>query len=217
MTEVIESLGRMGLVPVVKVDNTSQALGMAQALLDAGLPCAEITFRTEAAEDCIRAIVRDYPQMIIGAGTVIAVEQAKQAVAAGARYIASPGFEARVVDWCLKRQVPVIPGVATPTEVLMALDKGISLVKFFPAEALGGVRMLEALVAVFGGVRFVPTGGVTAENLPTYLRLPAVFAVGGSWLVSGKLLASGAYAEVTRLARVAVQIVARERSREGSP
>ncbi len=215
MTDLIDALGRIGLVPVVKVENTQQALGMASALLEAGLPCAEITFRTPAAEDCIRTIARDYPQIIIGAGTVLTAEQAERAVRAGARYIVSPGFDGHVVDWCLARHVPVMPGVATPTEILMALDKGISLLKFFPAEALGGVRMLEALAAVFGGVRFVPTGGVTATNLPDYLKLPSVFAVGGSWLVSGKLLAAGAFEEVTRLAREAVEIVAHARGHGG--
>ena len=215
MSEVIEALGRLGLVPVVKVENTRQALGMAQALLEAGLPCAEITFRTAAAEDCIREIARAYPQIVTGAGTVLTAEQAERAVRAGARYIVSPGFDVHVVDWCVARQVPVMPGVATPTEILMALDKGISLLKFFPAEALGGVHMLEALASVFSGVRFVPTGGVTAANLPNYLTLPSVFAVGGSWLVSGKLLAAGAFEEVTRLAREAVEIVARVRGQGG--
>ncbi|MCX6024655.1 MAG: bifunctional 4-hydroxy-2-oxoglutarate aldolase/2-dehydro-3-deoxy-phosphogluconate aldolase, partial [Chloroflexi bacterium] len=183
--------------------------------LDAGLPCAEITFRTAAAEDCIRAIAHAYPQIIPGAGTVLTAEQAERAVRGGARYIVSPGFDVRVVDWCLARQVPVMPGVATPTEILMALDKGISLLKFFPPAALGGVRMLEALAAVFGGVRFVPTGGVTADNLPNYQKLASVFAVGGTWLVSGKSLAAGAIGEVTRPAREAVETMARERAHGG--
>jgi len=216
MTDIIDALGRMGLVPVVRVENTDQALGMARALLEAGLPCAEITFRTTAAEECIRLIAREFPDIITGAGTVLTPEQAQRAVKAGARYIVSPGFSPAVIEWCLAHTIPVMPGVATPTEIMMALDKGISLVKFFPSEALGGVRMLEALAAVFGAVRFVPTGGITAGNLQEYLKMPAVFAVGGSWMVSGKLLAAGAFAEVTRLAREAVAIVARERPRGGT-
>jgi len=216
MTDIIDALGRIGLVPVVKVENADRALGLAQALIEGGLPCAEITFRTAAAEDCIRLIARNFPDVIIGAGTVLTTEQAERALQAGARYIVSPGFSPQVVDWCLARHVPVMPGVATPTEIMMALDKGLALVKFFPAEALGGVRMLEALAAVFGSVRFVPTGGITAGNLQEYLKMPAVFAVGGSWMVSGKLLAAEAFAEVTRLAREAVAIVARERPRGGT-
>ncbi len=216
MTDIIDALGRLGLVPVVKVENTEQALGVARALLEAGLPCAEITFRTTAAEECIRRIAREFPDVITGAGTVLTPEQAQRAVAAGARYIVSPGFSSAVIEWCLTHEVPVMPGVATSTEIMMALDKGLSLVKFFPSEALGGVRMLEALGAVFGTVRFVPTGGISAANLADYLRLPSVFAVGGSWMVSGKLLAAGAFGEVTRLSREAVQIVARERPRGGA-
>jgi 2-dehydro-3-deoxyphosphogluconate aldolase/(4S)-4-hydroxy-2-oxoglutarate aldolase len=165
MTDIIDTLGRIGLIPVVKVENTDQALGMARALLEAGLPCAEITFRTAAAEECIRSLAREFPDIITGAGTVLTPDQAQRATSAGARYIVSPGVSPAVIDWCLARGIPVMPGVATPTEIMMALDKGISLVKFFPSEALGGVRMLEALAAVFGGVRFVPTGGISAANL----------------------------------------------------
>jgi 2-dehydro-3-deoxyphosphogluconate aldolase/(4S)-4-hydroxy-2-oxoglutarate aldolase len=216
MTDIIDALGRIGLVPVVKVENTDQALGMAQALLEAGLPCAEITFRTKAAEECIRTIAREFPDIITGAGTVLTTEQAQRAVAAGARYIVSPGFSPQVVDWCLAHHIPVMPGAATPTEIIMALDKGILLVKFFPSEALGGVRMLEALGAVFGTVRFGPTGGISAANLADYLKLPSVFAVGGSWMVSGKLLSAGAFSEVTRLSREAVGIIARERPQGGA-
>ncbi len=216
MTDIIDALGRIGLVPVVKVESKDQALGMARALLEGGLPCAEITFRTTAAQECIRSIAREFPGIITGAGTVLTTEQAERAVDAGARYIVSPGFSSGVVDWCLARSIPVMPGAATPTEIMMALDKGLSLVKFFPSEALGGVRMLEALAAVFGSVRFVPTGGISAANLADYLKLPSVFAVGGSWMVAGKLLSAGAFAEVTHLSREAVGIVARERPRGGS-
>ncbi len=216
MANIIEALGHIGLVPVVKVENTDQALGMARALLEAGLPCAEITFRTTAAEECIRRIAREFPNIITGAGTVLTTEQAQRAIGAGARYIVSPGFSPEVIEWCLARSIPIMPGVATPTEIMMALDKGISLVKFFPSEALGGVRMLEALSAVFGAVRFVPTGGISPANLADYLRLQSVFAVGGSWMVSGKLLAAGAFADVTRLSREAVEIVTRERPQGGA-
>jgi 2-dehydro-3-deoxyphosphogluconate aldolase/(4S)-4-hydroxy-2-oxoglutarate aldolase len=211
MSDVIQALGQLGVVPVVKIERAEQAEKLAEALQAGGLPCAEITFRTAAAEEAISRIARASPNVIVGAGTVIGAEQAKRAAGAGARFIVSPGFEEKVVDWCQAHKMPVMPGIATPTEILMALGKGIDLVKFFPAEALGGVPVLEAIAAAFGGVRFVPTGGITAENLAAYLKLPMVFACGGSWLVAGKLLNAGAFDEITRLTREAVGIVRSER------
>ncbi len=172
---------------------------LARALLAGGLPCAEITFRTQAAAEAIRQMVAAVPDVVVGAGTVISVDQARQAVEAGAKYIVSPGFSQKVVEWCLQKRVPILPGVATPTDILQALDHGLTLLKFFPAEALGGIATLEAIAAPFVGVKFVPTGGITAANLGAYLKVPAVFAVGGSWLVAPKLIAAGAFDEITRL------------------
>jgi 2-dehydro-3-deoxyphosphogluconate aldolase/(4S)-4-hydroxy-2-oxoglutarate aldolase len=203
----LERLGQQGVIPVVKIDQARQSPALSNALLEGGLPCVEITFRTEAAEEAIRQISKTQPEMIVGAGTVLTITQAQKAVKAGARFIVSPGFDPMVVDWCLKQNVPVTPGVATPTEIIMGLDKGLDIFKFFPAEALGGIPMLEAMAAAFVGVKFIPTGGISPSNMVAYLELPMVHAVGGSWLVTSKLISSGAFEEITRLASEAVSIV----------
>jgi 2-dehydro-3-deoxyphosphogluconate aldolase/(4S)-4-hydroxy-2-oxoglutarate aldolase len=207
----LEHLGQLGVVPVVKIDEAGQGPALAEALMLGGLPCAEITFRTSAAEQAIRLISRAYPEMLTGAGTVLSVSQAENAVGAGARFVVSPGFDPKVVDWCLGQNVIVIPGIATSTEALMAMDRGLQVVKFFPSEALGGIRMLEAMAAALVGLKFIPTGGITALNLAEYLRLPMVFALGGSWLATSKAISSGAFAEITRLAAEAVAIVKSQR------
>jgi 2-dehydro-3-deoxyphosphogluconate aldolase/(4S)-4-hydroxy-2-oxoglutarate aldolase len=209
--EIMKKLGQMGVIPVVKIEQASQAPAMAEALCKGGLPCAEITFRTEAAEQAINLIASAQPELILGAGTVLTVAQAQKAVAAGAHFIVSPGFDPKVVDWCLLHEVAVIPGVATSTEALMALDKGLHVLKFFPAEALGGIPMLEAISAALIGVKFVPTGGITPANMAAYLRLPMVFAVAGSWLASSKMISTGDFDAISRLASEAVVVVRRER------
>lgn len=207
MQEILETLGHLGVVPVVKIERADEAVPLGKALIAGGLPCAEITFRTGAAEEAIRRIASELPEVVIGAGTVLSVEQAEKAVAAGARYIVSPGFDPKVVDWCLTHDVAVTPGVATPTEINMALDKGLKILKFFPAEALGGLKTLKALAAPYGDVKFIPTGGINSKNLADYLSLPAVHACGGSWLVTSKLISAGEFAEITRLAEEARGIV----------
>ena len=214
MEDLFETLGRIGLIPVVRIDDPAQAGRLAEALLAGGLPCAEITFRTAGAAEAIRRIADGYPDLMLGAGTVIQPDQAQQAVRAGARFIVSPGLSRPVVEWCQRTAVAVMPGVATPTEILMAIEYGLSTLKVFPAEALGGVSMLEAMAAPFAGLKFVPTGGISAASLASYLRLPAVLAVGGSWMVAPSLLASQRFDEVTRLARQAVDIVAHARGGE---
>jgi len=211
MEDLIETLGRIGLIPVVRIDDPGQAGRLAEALLAGGLPCAEITFRTAGAAEAIRRIADGYPDLMLGAGTVLQPEQAQQAVGAGARFIVSPGFSRPVVEWCQRTSVAVMPGVATPTEILTAMEHGLSMLKVFPAEALGGVSMLEAMAAPFAGLKLVPTGGISAATLAAYFRLPAVLAVGGSWMVAPGLLASGRFDEITRLARQAVDIVAHAR------
>jgi 2-dehydro-3-deoxyphosphogluconate aldolase/(4S)-4-hydroxy-2-oxoglutarate aldolase len=215
MANPIEQLGERGVVPVVKIENADCATALADALRAGGLPCAEITFRTAAAEEAIRSIAKSNPEILLGAGTVLSVSQAKRAVGAGATFLVSPGFDPKVVDWAVKNAIPILPGIATATEILMALDKGLTIFKFFPAEALGGVRMLESLGAVFAGVKFVPTGGVTAANLATYLRLPAVHAVGGTWIASAKAISAGDFEGISRLSREAVAIVRSERKSGG--
>ena len=207
MINVLERLGFLGVVPVVKIDHTGAALKLGQALLEGGLPCAEITFRTPAAEDAIKILSSNLPEIILGAGTVLSVEQAEKAVNAGARFIVSPGFNPIVVDWCFENEIPITPGVATPTEIEMAINKGLEILKFFPAEALGGVKTLKALAAPYKGVRFIPTGGISAENLPDYLRLPCVHACGGSWMVRSKLISESEFDEITDLAKNARALV----------
>lgn len=214
MQEILDTLGYLGVVPVVEIERADEAVPLGKALIAGGLPCAEITFRTSAAEEAIRRIASELPQILIGAGTVLSVGQAEKAVAAGARYIVSPGFDPKIVDWCLARSVPVTPGVATPTEINMALDKGLNILKFFPAEALGGLKMLKALAAPYGDVKFIPTGGINSKNLADYLSLPAVHACGGSWLVTSKLISAGEFAEITRLTEEALSIVRQVRGEQ---
>jgi 2-dehydro-3-deoxyphosphogluconate aldolase / (4S)-4-hydroxy-2-oxoglutarate aldolase len=211
MDEVMEKLGKLGLIPVIKLDRAEDALPLGRALLDGGLPCAEITFRTAAAEESIQQIALELPEIITGAGTVLSVEQAEKAVRAGARYIVSPGFHPAIVDWCLTNEVPVMPGVATPTDVMMALNKGLRILKLFPAEEVGGVKMLKALSGPFVDVRFIPTGGINAANVVEYLRLPNVHACGGSWMVPSQLINQKQFDRVTALVAEARAIVTQAR------
>lgn len=207
MEQKIQAIGKLALVPVVQIEHSKDAINLGKALLDGGLPCAEITFRTEAAEEAIQSIAATLPEIILGAGTVLTTAQAQKAIRAGAQFVVSPGFNPKVVDWCLEREVPVIPGVATPTEIEMALDKGLDIFKFFPAQAMGGIEMLKAIAGPYGGVKFVPTGGINAQNLADYLKLEMVFACGGSWFVKASLISAGDFSEITRLTKEAVSIV----------
>jgi len=206
MTE-LDELTKRRLVPVVILDRLADALPLAAALERGGLPVAEVTLRSAAALDAIRLLSAE-SDLLVGAGTVISPGQVDAAVAAGARFIVTPGLSERVVARCLALDVPVIPGVATATEIVAALDLGLTLLKFFPAEAAGGAAALKALAAPFPQVRFVPTGGVTAANAPGYLALDSVAAVGGSWMVAPALLAAGDFDAVARLAEEAVMLAA---------
>ena len=216
MGKVVDRIHALGVIPVVKIEDAQLAGQLGKALLEGHLPCAEITFRTEAAEEAIRILSSEHPDILVGAGTVLSVEQASSALEAGARFIVSPGFDPELVDWCLERQVAVMPGVATPTEITMALKKGLRVLKFFPAEVLGGVKALKALGGPFVGVSFVPTGGVNASNLAEYLSLDMVHSCGGSWVAKGSLISGGAFDESARRARAAVEIATQYRSGEGS-
>jgi 2-dehydro-3-deoxyphosphogluconate aldolase/(4S)-4-hydroxy-2-oxoglutarate aldolase len=211
MTDTVKMLGELGLIPVVAIEDAKDAVPLGEALVAGGLPCAEITFRTAAAQDAIRQMSEALPEMLVGAGTVISVQQAEQAVAAGAKFIVSPGFDPDVVDWCLAHDIPVTPGVLTPTEVTMALAKGLKVLKFFPAEVGGGIKMLKALGAPFVGIKFVPTGGISASNLADYLALPVVHACGGSWIVKKQLIAEGQFDTITQLVKDAMVIVRQAR------
>lgn len=207
MHEILIQLGNLGVVPVIAIDDAAAAPHLGQALLAGHLPCAEITFRTAAAAAAIHAMTTTCPDMLVGAGTVLTVPQAETAVSAGAKFIVTPGFDAAVVDWCLAHDIPVIPGVMTPTEINMALNKGLTILKFFPAEAAGGVKTLKAIGGPYGHVKFIPTGGISPTNLIDYLRLPLVHACGGSWLVSKQLIAAGEFDTITRLTQEAMALV----------
>ena len=206
MSNPFHSLAEIGVIPVIAIDDAAMTLPLADALLEGGIPCAEITFRTAAAAEAIRRMTAACPEMLVGAGTVLTIAQAEQAVAAGAKFIVAPGFDPEVVDWCLARAIPITPGVATPTEVTLALKKGLSVLKFFPAETMGGAKALKAIAAPFGGVKFMPTGGIGPKNLADYLSLPFVLACGGSWMVTPQLIAAGEFDAITRLSREAVDI-----------
>jgi len=205
------TLARAGVLPVVTVASAEQAVPMAQALLAGGLACIEITFRSDAAADAIRAIRAGVPEMLLGAGTVLTTDQADAAIDAGASFLVSPGFGPDVVDHARARGVAMLPGIATPTELQAALARDLRIVKVFPAAVLGGPAFLQALQAPYPMMRFVPTGGVTPASLPEYLALDCVAAVGGTWLARPGTIASGAWDEVERLAREAAAVVERVR------
>ena len=194
------------VVPVVEIGRVQDAVPLARALLEGGLPCAEITFRTASAAQAIEAIATNVPEVRVGAGTVLDPAQAKAALAAGARFLVAPGFDPAVVDFALGHGVPIVPGVCTPTEVGLALARGLSLLKLFPAEAAGGVAYLKALAAPYANVRFVPTGGIGPDNLAAYLAISQVVACGGSWMVKKDLVAAGAFDTVRELAAQAREI-----------
>lgn len=204
---IFEELGRHRIVPVVVLDDAGQAAPLASALIEGGLPVAEVTFRTAAAADAIRVIAAR-GDVLVGAGTVLTAEQVDAAVAAGAGYVVSPGLSRAVVERCAHHGVPVLPGAVTATEVQAALELGCSTLKFFPAGTSGGPAAIRALAAPFGQVRFVPTGGVGAANLADYLSIPAVVAVGGSWMVPRAAIASGDWATIRDLSQAAVAAAA---------
>ncbi len=199
------SLAEYGVVPVIVLSDPAQAEPLGEALLAGGLPVAEITFRSDAALEGIRTMARTYPDMLLGAGTVLSVDQAKAAADAGARFIVTPGFNAAVVDHCVDEGLPIYPGISGTGEIELAISRGIDVVKFFPAEALGGVAMLKALSGPYKDLRFMPTGGVSLGNLHDYLSLPQVVACGGSWLVARDALAAGDYAKIVSTVRATLR------------
>jgi len=206
MQEIINQIKKCGVIPVIKLDDANDALPLCKALADGGLYAAEITFRTAAAEESIRRVAAELPEVLLGAGTVLNIETAKKAVAAGAKFIVSPGTNPAVVNWCVENNIAVIPGVCTPTDVELGLSLGLTTLKFFPAEAAGGLKMLKALAAPYTMVNFMPTGGIDEKNLTDYLGFKPVIACGGSWMVKDELIKSGNWAEITRLSKEAVEI-----------
>ena len=202
--DIIKELHNYGLVPVIKITDVNNALPLAKALADGGLNCAEITFRTACAKEAIARITKEMPDMLVGAGTVLTPEQADEAIEAGSKFIVSPGFNPRVVKHCIERGVPVLPGCATPSEVEQAIEMGLKAVKFFPAEAAGGINMIKSMAAPYQQVQFMPTGGINEDNMLDYLSFGKIIACGGSFMVKDALIDAGNFEEITRLTRNAV-------------
>lgn len=207
MSEVLEGIRRIRVIPVIAIRNSADAEPLGEALIQGGLPCAEITFRTEAAADSIHALVRR-GDLLVGAGTVLTVEQAKTAIDRGARFIVSPGFNPKVVQYCIDNHILVTPGVCTPTDISIALEFGLKVVKFYPAEAFGGLKTLKAVSEPFPGLQFIPTGGIGPNNLIEYLTFPKVLGVAGTWIAQTDLISAGRFEEIARLARQALELAA---------
>lgn len=207
MHEMLEKIQKTGIVPVVVLEDAKDAVPLAKALCDGGLPCAEVTFRTAAAEEAIRIMAKEFPQMLVGAGTVLTTEQVDRAVAAGAKFIVSPGLNPRIVKYCVEKGILIVPGCSNPSDVEQALENGLDVVKFFPAEQAGGLAMIKAMAAPYVGVKFMPTGGINAKNVKEYLAYDRILACGGSWMVKGDLVKAGDFAKITELAKEAAEIV----------
>ncbi|MBR2067547.1 MAG: bifunctional 4-hydroxy-2-oxoglutarate aldolase/2-dehydro-3-deoxy-phosphogluconate aldolase [Solobacterium sp.] len=207
MNEVVKQLADLGIVPVVVIDDAEDAVPLAKALVEGGLPCAEVTFRTAAAEESIRKMVEAYPEMIVGAGTVITPEQADRAIAAGAKFIVSPGLNPTTVKYVMDKNVPIVPGTCTPSDLERATELGLTEVKFFPAEPSGGLNMIKALAAPFVNIKFMPTGGISTTNIREYLAYEKILCCGGSWMVKGSLIKEKKFDEIQKLVEEAVAIV----------
>ncbi len=207
MDNVLEQLGKIGVVPVVVLEDAKDAKPLAQALCEGGLPCAEVTFRTAAAEESIRIMAKEFPEMIVGAGTVLTTEQADRAIDAGAKFIISPGLNAKLVKHCQEKGVTVTPGIQTPSEVQDALELGLEVVKFFPAEPAGGLPMIKALAAPFTMLKFMPTGGISEKNVRDYLSYDRIIGCGGSWMVKSDLVKNGEFDKIKELVAQAAAIV----------
>ena len=207
MNKILEELGNYGVVPVVVLNRTSDAVRLADALCEGGLKCAEVTFRTDAAEESIRIMTKNHPEMLVGAGTVLTTEQVDRAVGAGAKFIVSPGFDPEIVDYCISNDIVVVPGTATPSEVAWGVKRGLEVVKFFPAEQAGGLAMIKAMAAPYTGVKFMPTGGIIAGNLNEYLSFDRIIACGGSWMVKASLIDAGDFDTIKKMTKEAVEMV----------
>ena len=207
MKDFKEEFRKIGIVPVVVLDDAKDAAPLAKALIEGGLPCAEVTFRTAAAADAIKNMVEAYPEILVGAGTVLTTEQVDRAVDAGAKFIVSPGLNPEVVKYCLEKDIPVTPGTQTPSEMETALSLGLDFVKFFPAEPAGGLKMIKAVAAPYVNLVFMPTGGINAGNVRDYLAYDKIVACGGSWMVPKNLVKEGKFDEIKDLVAEAAAIV----------
>ena len=206
MSTIAERFQELAVVPVVVLNDEKDALPLAEALVEGGLPCAEVTFRTEAAEESIWKMAEKYPDMLVGAGTVLTIDQVDRAVGAGAKFIVSPGFDPEIVDYCLDKQIPVFPGCVTPSELAQAVKRGLEVVKFFPAAQYGGVATIKALAAPYTMVKFMPTGGVSTKNLKDYLECDKILCCGGSWMVKGDMIKAGEFDKIKQLTKEAVEL-----------
>jgi 2-dehydro-3-deoxyphosphogluconate aldolase/(4S)-4-hydroxy-2-oxoglutarate aldolase len=207
MSDIANKMEELGVIPVVVLNDVKDALPLAKALIDGGLPCAEVTFRTDAAEESIKKIHEAYPEMTLIAGTVLTTDQVDRAVAAGATAIVSPGFDPEIVDYCISKNIPVMPGIVTPSELAQAVKRGLTRVKFFPAEAAGGLAMIKAMCAAYTSVRIMPTGGINAKNIEEYLSCDKIFCCGGSWMVKGDLIKAGEFDKIKEMTVEAVELV----------
>ena len=212
MEDITESFEKLGVVPVVVLEDAKDAVPLATALVKGGLPCAEVTFRTEAAEESIRLMMERFPKMLVGAGTVLTVEQVDAAVRAGAKFIVSPGFDAEIVDYCIKNEIPVFPGCITPSEVAQAVKRGLKVVKFFPAEPAGGLKYIRAIAAPYTMMKFMPTGGINPQNVREYLAYDRIAACGGSWMVKNTMIENNEFDRIEELVKEAVEIVKESRT-----
>ena len=201
MSTMADKFEELGVIPVVVLNDVKDALPLAKALYEGGLPCAEVTFRTAAAEESIRVMHEAYPDMVLAAGTVLTTEQVDRAVAAGASLIVSPGFDPEIVDY------EVVPGIVTPSELAQAVKRGLTRVKFFPAEAAGGLKMIKAMCAAYTNVRIMPTGGINAKNISEYLECDKIFCCGGSWMVKGDMIKAGEFDKIKDMTAEAVSLV----------
>ena len=213
MNEVLKQIEELGIVPVVVLNDAKDAEPLAKALCEGGLPCAEVTFRTDAAEESIRIMAEKFPDMLVGAGTVLTTEQVDRAVAAGAKFIVSPGLNPKVVKYCVEKGITITPGCANPSDVEQAIENGLDVVKFFPAEQAGGLAYIKAIAAPYVGMKFMPTGGLNPKNVRDYLACDKILACGGSWMVKGDLVKAGKFDEIKSLTEEAVKLAAQIRNK----
>ena len=213
MGTMADKFEELGVIPVVVLNDAKDALPLAKALYEGGLPCAEVTFRTAAAEESIRQMHEAYPDMVLAAGTVLTTEQVDGADAARASLFVSPGCDPEVVDYCISKNIEVVPGIVTPSELAQAVKRGLTRVKFFPAEAAGGLAMIKAMCAAYTNVRIMPTGGINAKNIGDYLACDKIFCCGGSWMVKGDLIKAGEFDKIKEMTAEAVEVVKKARAK----
>ena len=205
MNDILKKIQSTGIIPVVKIEKVEDAVPLAKALCEGGLPCAEVTFRTTAAKESIKQMVQAYPNMLVGAGTVLNTKQVDEAVEAGAKFIVSPGLNPKVVQYCNEKGVLIVPGCSNPSDVEEAIQLGLDVVKFFPAEAAGGLKMIKAMAAPYGNIKFMPTGGININNLESYLSFNKIIACGGTWMATKQLIKEGKFEEIKNITRAAVE------------